>query len=401
MPLTLGFTGMDPVTESALQAAFTSANARNGGHWRLLPEGQADYVVVDMDSMYGPMSWLRLHANGKHVIGLTSAARTQTNFRLARPFDSASVTELLHQLGGTGAESIATAPLVEPAAVAESVHPAGMTPAPQPHDQLPEEQPHALSEEVAPPAEPLAAIAPDLTAGAATGAIREPPSAAVAQIVPAAPSIAPRAPAKAEPAPAATPAPTPLVDRAPTDGTLIDWLASGRLSGRVRFERNGTVLLIDTEHRQYHGPGTLKALTGHFDGAVTAADLQPVDAAAWSSQAAASGEPQSLARLLWYGALLAGHGTLAAGFDPDGRYQMLKWPQTEREFPKHFRIATAMMKGPATLAEIAEASGVPTTDIADFINANLATGFAEPYRKPEPEIEPPKSGSLFGRLRGR
>ena len=98
MPLTFGLTGMDPATESALKAAFTEANARGGNRWQLLPETEADFVVVDMDSMYGPMSWLRLHAAGKRVIGLTSVARTQTDFRLERPFDSASVAALLQQL---------------------------------------------------------------------------------------------------------------------------------------------------------------------------------------------------------------------------------------------------------------------------------------------------------------
>ena len=70
-------------------------------------------------------------------------------------------------------------------------------------------------------------------------------------------------------------------------------------------------------------------------------------------------------------------------------------------FPKHFRIATAMMKGPATLQEIAEASGVPVSDVADFINANLATGFAEPWSEPAPEPTDAGKPGLFGRLRGR
>ena len=68
---TIGMTGMDPATEGALKAAFEQANARLGRTWQLLPEAQASFVVVDMDSMYGPMSWLRLHAAGKQVIGLT------------------------------------------------------------------------------------------------------------------------------------------------------------------------------------------------------------------------------------------------------------------------------------------------------------------------------------------
>src|SRR5690606_36424879 len=85
MPLTLGMTGMDPATETALKAAFNLANARLGGLWQLAPESEAGHVMVDMDSMYGPMSWLRLHAAGRQVIGLTTASRSQTHFRLGRP----------------------------------------------------------------------------------------------------------------------------------------------------------------------------------------------------------------------------------------------------------------------------------------------------------------------------
>ena len=98
MSLTFGLTGMDPATETSLKAAFTEANARLGGSWQLLPETQADYIVVDMDSMYGPMSWLRLHAAGKTVIGLTSAPRTQADHRLGQPFDAGSLAQLLAEL---------------------------------------------------------------------------------------------------------------------------------------------------------------------------------------------------------------------------------------------------------------------------------------------------------------
>ena len=57
MRLTLGLTGMDPNTESALQAAIQAANSRMGNAWSLVPDADAEYVIVDMDSMYGPMSW--------------------------------------------------------------------------------------------------------------------------------------------------------------------------------------------------------------------------------------------------------------------------------------------------------------------------------------------------------
>src|SRR5690606_5461900 len=174
------------------------------------------------------------------------------------------------------------------------------------------------------------------------------------------------------------------------------------LSGKLRYQRDGgPVLLIDADARQYHGPAVLKPLAGYFEGNVDASDFQPADASAWADEAGRIGAAQPLSRLSWYGGLQAGGGALLPGFDPQGKYHLTKWPQTEREFPKHFRIATAMMKGPATLQEIADASGVPVSDVADFVNANLATGFAEPWVEPAPEPTDAQKPGLFGRLRGR
>ena len=72
MPLTLGLTGMDPATETVLKTAFEKANAALGNRFTLTGESDAKYVIVDMDSMYGPMSWLRLHGADKIVIGPVS-----------------------------------------------------------------------------------------------------------------------------------------------------------------------------------------------------------------------------------------------------------------------------------------------------------------------------------------
>ncbi len=345
MSLTLGMTGMDPATENDLKAAFEQANARLPRRWRLLPEADADHVVVDMDSMYGPMSWLRLHAAGKKVVGLTSARRSQTDFHLARPFDANSVATLLQEIADG-----------EPAAA----EPAGMSPSPVPQDELREEHPLPADEE---------ARAPGPVPG-------EPASEAAATLKPA--TIAPPAP--------------------PRERTLADWLAPGALSSRVRFSRDGeAAIYIDPAAREYYGPAALKPLAGYFTGAVAESDFDPVEGAGWDGGIATLGAAQPLARLQWYGGLLAGNGALLPGFDPAGRYKLSKWPQTEREYPKHFRIATAMMKGPATLDEIASASGVTLAEVNDFVNASLATGYAEyvPDEPTEPG-EPAKSG-LFGR----
>jgi hypothetical protein len=172
----------------------------------------------------------------------------------------------------------------------------------------------------------------------------------------------------------------------------------------VRYQSAGGLgVLIDADARQYYGPALLKPLSGLFDDIVARDDFKPVSAATWASETAALGAPQPLGRLQWFGGLLAGKGKLLPGFDPTGQYKLGKWPQTEREFPKHFRIATAMMKGPATLDEIAGASGVTLSEVADFINANLVTGYAEfvPEQAPEPTEPPKPAGGLFGRLRGK
>ena len=357
MTQTLGMTGMDPATESALKAAFEQANARLDRAWRLVGDQEADYVVVDMDSMYGPMSWLRLHGTGKKVIGLTSAPRTQADFLLPMPFDADSVAALLRDIAA-GTATASSAEAVPPPV------PSGMSASPVPQDQLPEELPAPLDEEE------LAPLGPRLPASVEAGTL---------------------APTTVEPAPA----PAPVV--APREHGLFDWLAPGALSGRVRFRD----LLIDADQRQYHGPVALKPLASYFDGVVERDAFEAVDAATWARDSAALGAAQPLARLQWYGGLVMGHGALLPGHDAAGRYRLAKWPQTEREFPKHFRVATQMMKGPATLDEIVAGSGVSREEVIDFVNANLATGYAEPVREQPPEPAEASKSGLFGRLRGK
>ncbi len=399
MVLTLGFTGMDSATEAALTAAFQQANASLGSPWQLVPDADAATVIVDMDSMYGPMSWLRLHAAGKQVVGLSSAARTQTDFHLRRPFDTDSVVELLQAVSGGQPAKPAAEPQVPqkpataartaskaaaPVAAAPPPHvaavPSGMSPSPVPQDLLPEEHPLPVDEEAQSPAP-----APHLPASVEAGTLSPTtitPSAAIAHPAPAMEPIAP-VPAR--------------------ESVFADWLAPGALSGRFRYRRAiQEPLFIDANARQYFATTSLKPLAGVIEGRVGREDFQPVDAAAWVRETEALGAAQALNRLQWFGGLVAGKGHLLPEFDASGRYRLGKWPQTEREFPKHFRIATAMMKGPATLADLASASGVSFEEVADFVNASLITGYAElvPDAPPEP-VEQPKPAGLFGRRRGK
>lgn len=383
MSLTLGLTGMDQATEVALKAAFNDASERIRG-WSIAAEADADYVIVDMDSMYGPMSWLRLHAAGKKVIGLTSAPRTQADFRLIRPFSGHQLAIVLGEIDGSA--TLVSPPHIEPApvaaVVAQAVHEPAPTPVMAPLPPVPEPV----------PAEPVpAAPAPPAIAA----------SAPVAPMPPANPTPAQPAPAAAVPAPAAI---EPEEPAGPTSRitAFAHWLRPSALTGHARYQSGkGPELLIDFSQRLYYGPATLKPLAEYFIANVGLRDFEQLDDRAWQAAITKLGAPLPLARLQWLGGLLAGEGRLLPGYNPEGRFVLGKWPETEREYPRHFRIATAMMKGPSTIAEIAAASNVPAADVVDFINANLATGFAEQTGDAAAPADTGKSGSLFDRLRGR
>ena len=364
MALTLGITGMDSKTEAEVKAAFKAANAETGNKWTLVSDDGADFVVIDMDSLYGPMSWLRLHAAGRKVIGLASGDRNQTDYRLPRPVTGDDFAVLLSEIAGDAPAADSAPP------------PAASTPAPVPADAPPPAQALVVDEvEAAPVEAPAMAAAPPV------------------QVEP-----------EPEPEPDPAPVPEPLAEL-PPDRPLAAWLGANGLDRRVRLQRgSGPVLLVDPRKKVYHGPVTLKPLAGYFEGTLLVEDFATPDDDAWEREAASIGAAQPLSRLQWLGGLLGGLVSLRAGHDPDGKFRLTKWPQTEREYPKHFRIATAMMKGPATMAEVAEASGVPQDEVADFISANLATGYAEwvPPNAPEPQPTTQKpAGGLFGRMRGR
>lgn len=380
MSFTLGLTGMDQATESALKAAFNEVAGRIR-EWSMVAENDADYIIVDMDSMYGPMSWLRLHAAGKQVIALTSASRTQADFLLPRPFDARQLGAVLGEIGGGIAEiPPAPAPVVVPAP--EPVR--APEPAPPPAIAAP---PPAQAPAPPPPAPPPVAI----TASAPPA----PPAVAAAPPAPVAPPASAAPPAPIAVAPAAA-GPEEPAAQAVRSTAFSHWLRPGALTGRARYQSGkGPELFIDFAQRRYFGPATLKPLAEYFVANVGLRDFEQLDDRAWQTATASLGEAQALARLQWFGGLLAGEGKLLPGSDPDGRFVLSKWPQTEREYPRHFRIATAMMKGPSTIAEITAASSVPAADVIDFINANLATGFAESSG------DGGKSGGLLDRLRGR
>lgn len=352
---TLCFTGMDRAEEARLKEMLVEANTWLGGGWNLVPEAQAQVLVVDLDSIYGHMTWLKVHNSGKYVIALTTRAESDADHVLQRPVTVDALAEALTQ-AASGTRS---------------------QPAP------------AVSAPVAAPvAAPIAA----------------PPPAPERAATPPVQAARPAAPAPA-PAPISTPPPPmPAAPQRTRDAVLWDYLQVGGLPGPSVFELSGAPpLVIDPRTDTYIGAAALKPYLPYFDLGTLAADrwqaLSGADLNRYLSTP--SNEAQPLARLRWLHALVQGAGELAPGYDANEKFRLTRWPKTEREYPRHMRIATTMMQSPSTPAEIAAKSDVALSDVNDFINASLDSGFAEPVvETPTTPGAGPKTGGLLGRLRG-
>lgn len=370
----LCFTGMEQADEATLKMLFVDANARLGEPFELSAEEQADVLVVDLASIYGHMTWLRAHSAGKMVIGLSNRDTSEADITLLRPiteagFHAALAAAVEARAGrapaanddmpeaGIGADIDESA--IEPAADAESA---------SIHDEAP-------ATDVPAPADTAMDAAMD-TADDTTAQDADAIETVAAAAVEA----------------ATIPAPEP-----PRAARLADYLRAGALPGPMRLQLPGApALVVDPRSGHYFGPAQIKPLLPYCQAEIAADDWTPASA----EDAAKAGSPQSWARLLWLCALSAGERRAVDAADESRRYKLHKWPQIEREFPKHFRIATAMMKGPATLADIAQASGATTEEVADFVNASLATGFAAAEQPPAAEAEGAAKGGLLGRFKG-
>jgi len=333
-------------------------------------EGDADVLVIDVDSLYGHMDWLRAHGQGRRVICLTGRPGNEHDVTLSRPISAQDLLRALRHF----------------------------------------EQPAAA------PVQPSEPAVPELAAFEEPSSVPEPaptePEAAAPAPVPSpapAPASTPFAPARL------TPRATPIVKQRPEPVALGDAMAAGpdrlpladfctpaALPLPARLERAGMpALIVDTASESYFASNaTLKPLLGYCSGTIARGEWQPVSGPELDAARAAGMLP--LSRLIWLHTVINSHGHLLDGLDVNARYRLTRWPQIEREFPRHFRIATVMMKGPATLTEVADQSGSSIADVADFVNAYAMLGVVEPEGAQvpvAPAAAEASGGGLLARLR--
>lgn len=314
---TLCFSGFARDELAQVQHLFEQANARLGHRWSQAPEGEARVLVIDMDSMYGHMTWLKAASGGKTTVGMTAGDRCETDFLLKRPVDAAALGELLSRMSDETGHL--PAPASASAARAAPAEAAGADPVEQ--DALATERPSA-----------------DYIAAITTGRM------------------------------AALPA-----NAQPHEPAISDLLAQAKGPTRIQVAGAPT-LLLDPASQTYAGSATLKPLLPYVEAVIGPSEAMPVDAAEFDRAKLTTGGAQPFMRLLWLCGLTVGKGRLLTGFTDSKKFQLTKWPQIEREFPKHFRLATVMMKGPAFIKDLADASGVGAAEVTDFINAGLLTG---------------------------
>ncbi len=285
--------------------------------WKFYTGADADLLVIDIDTVYGHMDWLRVHNGNTPVAVFTEHTQfADADLILHKPMTSANLVDILNRVD----------PMIK------DRHESEYTP-----DAIPTVAPPARAARPAAPARPVASAAP---------------------------------------APVAAPAPPPP-PAAPRERRLSDWLSEGALNSPARLGDDGVPeLVLDPANKVFHADGSLRALAPHCSRIITRENWQDVNPAKLS-ELQASGKAQPYARLLWLCHALGSHGQLTPGMDINAKYKLARWPQIEREFPKHFRIATVMLKQLATLTEIAELSGAPLNEVIDFTNAYNATGYIE------------------------
>jgi len=298
-----------------LRNLLNQLGPRLGSAWVLQADPEPDLLVIDIDTVYGHMDWLRAHGTGRPVAVLTEHTQFEdADLVLHKPVELANLIDVLERAGA----------------------------------RVPERP------------EPVRAPAP-----APPPAVSAPPKAAPKQ-----------APAPVAPATVAVEAPPPPPPPV-REQRLADWLSQSALPAPARLSIAGSPdLTLDPASRIYFADGALRALAPYCTRMIARQDWQPISSAEIADlQAAGKGQPFS--RLTWLCHALGSNGQLTPGLDVNGRYKLARWPQIEREFPKHFRIATVMMKQLASLTEIAEQSGASLADVIDFTNAYHATGHIE------------------------
>jgi hypothetical protein len=363
---TIAVTGASEQDTARIASLLERHRHKLSTHWTNAEAADADLLLVDIESTYGQMDWLRARSRGRLVIAYTSAVEPlEPEFSLRKPVVSGELVALLNRITadmGDGKTDTArpmqsaNASTYETPVVAERYAKPGAPTRATVVAIAPERSAKADAVSAQHDATLPVATAQTESIVAATTADHETKTAAVAEGI--------------TPVNAASPA---------VESYLIDELVGvlDASDGPVRLVCEGlpSIIIDPSRQRWYAGVG-LKPLFGWSKRPLRRDQLIHLDAGEFA-KATEIMPAQPYSRLIWFARLARSEGNLEAGLPAGARYRLTRWPQVEREFPKHFRIATAMMRATGTLAEIAAQSTAGVADVVDFINAYNALGYVE------------------------
>lgn len=367
-PLTLALAGLEQDDITDFRRVFGKLRSQLEADWRLVDDADADLTVIDIDSIYGHMDWLKLTGSGMRTAVYTSAQYTkESDLVLFKPLQTENLADVLNVVAGELGAGGGAPTEVKPAPPAAK--PAGAKQKPEP-----------VSAE-----SPDEAIAPQSTPNPEQG-ISSP------AVVPESREVASVKAVEA--------IPDETVDdeadgaKAVEVKTVGACLLDGAIEKPVRIAVEGEAWTIDPGRSAYHGPAKLKPFSSALE--QSADQLRKVDVL--ELEKIRKGAAQPISRLRWFAGLMASPGKLNPALVASQSYKLARWPQIEREFPRHFRIATAMMKQAGSVGELSQASGAPEPDVIDFINACHAIGIVEYTGGANASVEPPQGG-VMSRLR--
>ncbi len=111
---TIAVTGASEQDAARIAALLDKHRHRLATPWTNGEPSDADLLVVDVESMYGQMDWLRARSSGRLVIAYTSASEPlEPEFSLRKPVVSGDLVALLNRISaglGNG-KSEARAPM--------------------------------------------------------------------------------------------------------------------------------------------------------------------------------------------------------------------------------------------------------------------------------------------------
>lgn len=389
-PLSVVLYGLEDQDAELFHKTFNALNDRVQRRWKWIADdsdADADLIIVDIDSIHGHMDWLKATGAGHRTAVYTVARHSkESDLIMSKPLladelaavldaaaaehagqvdDADDVADIAHEPPRTVAAATTRAPVVdvsEPVAREVPVPPAPVYVAPQPAPKPARKVARAVAHPAAPAAQPVPVAA------------IKPPPAPLPE------------PERKEPAVEVVSAPQP--------STIGEWLRIGKIEQPVCISANQQSWVLDPDRDAYHGPSTLKPMLEALSEPLER--LQRADVVALESARKQPSQP--LARLRWVAGLDASPGKLLPELVDATSFKLGRWPQIEREYPRHFRIATAMMKQAGSVDEITAASGAPRDEVVNFINAYHTLGYIVRQGQPEQESAAPKDG-MMSRIR--